>query len=444
MTNTTSKHPKKNKRRVVILGSGYGGAYCAHTLEKRLKDQPVEILLIDRNNYFVFTPLLVEAGTGSLEPRHAVISIRSFIKKTKFRMAEATAVNTDKKTVTYRVPDSDRDEEVHYDHLVFALGSVTRLPEIPGLREFGFEMKSLADAVALRDRAIRMLERADAETDPEKKRAMLHFVVVGGNFSGVEVAGEFHVFMRKAAQLYQNVDPKECHTTLVELSNRILSAVDEDLSDYALTEMKKRGMKVYLETSLEKIDERHVTLSNGKKLTANTMIWCAGIAPNPLIEEIGLPVDERGYIQCERDLSVKGFDDVWAIGDCAVNMDANGKPYPATAQHAVREGIHLAKNIDLVFQGNTPKPCDILNLGSLAALGCRTGVAKIFGIKLSGFAAWFLWRTVYLMKMPVWSRRARVALDWTMDLIFSRDYVQLGVHRTGTKTSGSSSRTRKS
>ena len=422
--------------RVLILGGGFAGAYCAQELERAARGLDVETLLIDRNNYFVFHPLLVEAGTGSLHPRDAVVSIRSFLRSTRFRMAEVQGVDLEKREVTCRTVGSELPEVFGWDHLVLALGSVTRLPEVPGLREFGYELKGLADAVALRDRAITMLEAADATADRERRRSLLHFVVVGGNFTGAEVAGEFHVFFRHASRRYPNLHPDDCRVTLVEIADRILGAVEPDLSEYATRSMRRRGIDVRLETSVAAIEKDTVRLSTGETLPASTVIWCAGIAPTPLIRRISVPVDERGYILCERDLRVRGFDHVWGIGDCAVNPGTDGVPYPATAQHAVREGVHLARNLARVLTGRGALPFDYTSRGVVAALGCRTGVAKLFGVKLSGFPAWFLWRTVYLLKMPGFARKARVALDWTADLFFPRDFVQLGVHRSEPRKHG--------
>lgn len=421
--------PSNRPARIVILGGGFAGAYCAQRLEKKLAGRGVEVVLIDRNNYFVFYPLLVEAGTGALEPRHAVVSIRAFLKTTRFLMAECRTIDTANRKVIYQVVGQEEVQAMEYDHLVVALGAVTRLPAVPGLREFGFELKSLSDAVALRDRAIQMLEAADAVDDPEKRRAMLRFIVVGGNFTGVEIAGELQVFLRRAARLYRNLRPADCNVTLVELQSRILPALDEELAEFARGHLARRGMDVRLKTSVAEIQADFVKLNTGETLPSRTVIWCAGIAPNPLLGSLGLPTDARGYLNCERDLRVRGFDSVWGIGDCAVNLGPDGNAYPATAQHAVRQGAHLADNIARSLRGEALRPCDIVSQGSLAALGCRTGVAKVFGIRLAGFAAWFLWRTVYLMKMPGWPRRFRVALDWTLDLLFARDFVQLGVHR---------------
>jgi NADH dehydrogenase len=415
--------------RVVIVGGGFAGAFCAQALERTAGAQKLDVVLLDRNNYFVFTPLLVEAGTGAIEPRHAVVPLRDFLSSTTLRSAEVKGIDTAARTVRYRIIGGAADTVLAWDHLVVALGSVTRLPAVPGLDRHGLEMKSLRDAVALRDRAIQLLEQADATAGAAIRRGLLHFVVVGANFSGVEVAGELHDFLNEAVRFYRNVDAADIRVTLVELAPRILPAIDADLAEYAVTKLRARGMSVLLETSVAAVEEDHVILTGGERLDTRTVIWCAGIAPNPLVRTLGLPCDERGWILCETDLRVRGMSDVWAIGDCAVNPDPRGGTYPETAQHAVRQAAHLAKNISRALRGQSPLPCTIDSPGTLVALGCRTAVARVFGLKLAGFPAWFLWRSVYLLKMPGWGRRLRVALDWALGLLFPRQIVQLGIHR---------------
>ena len=413
---------------VVIIGGGFAGAYCAQRLERLLGAQAHNVLLLDRNNYLTFSPLLIEAGTGSLEPRHAVVSIRSFLRRARFAMGNVTAIDFANKTVTYQPAEDGQTRTAPYEHLVLAPGSITLLPGVPGLTEFGFEMKSLTDAVALRDRAIWMLEAADGEPDPQMRAGMLHFVVAGGSFTGVEVAGEFDTFLHQASRRYHNIAPGECRITLVERGDRILPALDRDLAEYAAQRLRARKVDLVLNTTIGRVERDHILLHDGRRIDTHTVIWCAGIAPCPLVRTLDLPKDTRGYILCEPDLRVKGTTDVWGIGDCAVNTDPTGQAYPATAQHAIREGIAAADNIAAVLGGRPTRPFVYKSRGSLAPLGCRTAVAKIGPIKLSGLTAWFLWRTVYLLKMPGLARKLRVALDWTLDWFFHRDYVQLGVH----------------
>jgi NADH:ubiquinone reductase (H+-translocating) len=414
--------------RIVILGGGFAGAYCAQALERMLARHEAEITLVDRHNYFVFHPLLIEAGTGSLEPRHAVVPIRDFVSRTRFLMAEIQAIDAAARVVIIRAGDEPA-RSIEYDHLVVALGSVTRLPPVPGLREHGLQMKHLGDAVGLRDRTINFLEQANASNDEARQRALLHLVVVGANFTGVEVAGEFEMFLGRAVRRYPNVHDNLYRVTLVEAADRILTALKPELSDFATRHLRDRGVDVRLRTTVAEVAADHVRLSTGERLETHTVIWAAGIEPNPLLARFNLPCDERGWLRCERDLRVQGYDNLWGIGDIAVNPGPDGKAYPATAQHAIREGTGCAANIARAIHRQPTIPCDIQNQGSLAALGCRTGVAEVFGVRLAGFPAWFLWRTVYLMKMPTLARKVRVALDWTLDLFFRHDIVQLGVHK---------------
>jgi NADH dehydrogenase len=418
-----------NRKRVVIVGGGFGGAYCARELEGSSSHDSLEVVLIDRRNYLVFYPLLAEAGTGNLEPRHVVVPIRSFLRSTRFIMGEVRDISLDAQRLTYRIAATGEQRELGYDHLVLSPGSVTKLPDVPGLEEHAFEMKSLGDAVTLRDRAVALLEAADCESSAEKRRELLHFVVVGANFTGVEVAGEYDQFLRRATRYYGNLRPEDVSVSLVEQKKRILPALDEDLAKYARHHLESRGVSILLENSIDSIGAHASRLSSGEEIRARTIVWCAGIAPSPVLDRApGIPRDEHGYVQCERDLSVVGHDEVWSIGDVAVNRDAEGKPYPPTAQHAMRQGRHVAQNIKRVTGSRgSPEPFDYESAGELVALGCRSAVAKILGVKFSGFIAWWFYRTLYLAKMPGLGRKARVATDWTLSLLTRPDVVQLGV-----------------
>jgi NADH dehydrogenase len=421
-------HSSNGKRRIVILGGGFAGAYCASSLEEHLGSTPAEVLLIDRHNYFIFYPLLVEAGTGSLQPRHAVVPIRQFLRRTKFLMANVTSIDLHRREVVYRVGE-EPTRTISYDHLVLALGSITNLPPVPGLKEYAYEVKSLADALTLRDRAIEVLERANALDDPARARGLLHFAVVGGNYTGVEVAGEFDVYLKEAARKYPNLDPGEVKITLIDQNDRLLGTLDDELSDYAQRHLSERGVDLRLKERAVEIRPDGLVLSSGATVSASTVIWCAGIAAPPMLKELGLPTDKRGYVLCDPEMRVQGFDTVWAIGDCAVNPDPQGNPYPATAQLAVLEGGQLGENIARVLRNLRPLPCTFRSKGMMAAFGSHDAVAKVFRFRVTGFAAWFLWRSYYLLRMPGLARKFRVAFDWTLDLLFGRDYVELGVHR---------------
>ncbi len=422
------RYPWSVAERIVILGGGFGGAWCARALERKIPD--ADVLVLDRNNYFVFYPLLVEAGTGAIEPRHAVVRQRSLLRRTRFHMGEVVGLDTGRREVQYRLGGDGRLRTATYDHLVVALGSVTRLPPVPGLAEHGWEIKSIADAIALQDRAIRMLELAAATDDAARRRALLHFVIVGGSFTGAELAGEYQAFLRSVARRYPQLDPRQCHVTLVERLDRILPALAPSLSEYATRVMRRRGIDVRLGRSVDRIETDRVHLDDGKVLDASTAVWCAGVAPNPVVRSLGLPLTEGGWIRCREDLRVEGLENVWAIGDAAENPGPTGRPYPATAQHAIREAAHVATNLAEVLAGRPTTPCRIENAGTLAPLGCRTAVAEVFGLKVSGFLAWWLFRTVYLMKMPGVVRKARVLADWNLNLVLPREPVQLGIAPT--------------
>jgi NADH:ubiquinone reductase (H+-translocating) len=416
-------------KRIVIVGCGFAGAYCAQGLHGRLREEDAEIFLVDRHNYFTFYPLLVEAGTGGVEPRHAVISLRAFLRRERFLMAELAEVDFEAGEVICAQPTLGSIYRIPYDHLVLALGSVSNIPDIPGLREHGYELKSLVDAIMLRDRAVEMLELAAECDDAARRSSLLHFVIVGGNFTGAEVAGELEDLMREAVQRYPGLDREDVRITLVDRGRRILSELDLRLSRYAMENLRQRGVHIRLRDTVVEVGARHARFQNGETVSTETVIWTAGIAPPPVVSQLKVPVDERGYILCERDLRVRGFENVWAIGDAAVNIDGRGRPYPATAQHAVRQGAACARNIVRVLRGKAAQPCDIRSRGTLAALGRRTGVAEVFGLRFSGFVAWWLWRTVYLFKMPGVGRKVRVVLEWTVELFSRRDHVQLGIRR---------------
>jgi NADH dehydrogenase len=415
-------------KRIVVVGGGFGGAYAAQTLAKHAP-RNVEIVLIDRQNFLLFYPLLIEAGVGNLEPRHVTVPIRKFLGKgSQFIMAEVDRIDLDSQQVVYRVAGMDELRPIRYDHLILAPGSVTRMPTIPGLADHAFELKTLQDSIEFRDRGIRLLEMANTIQDQKRRRALLRIVIVGSNFTGIELAGEYEEFLNEQAKNYPNIEEGDVQIVVVEYADRILPAIDADLAQFARRKLEQRGVVVHTGTTLTQVCPEHVVLTTGETIPTHTTVWCAGIAPSPLIQKIpGIPVTKQGFIDCLDSTQVVGRQNVWAIGDSASIPDPNGKPYLSTAQNASRQGPHAARNVIRTLNGEPVRPFVFNDIGSLAAIGCRTAVARVFGIKLSGFLAWWLFRTVYLMKMPSWSRKARIVIDWTLSLFFKQEPVQLGV-----------------
>ena len=416
------------KKRVVVLGGGFGGSTCAAELVKRLPEGS-EVVVLDRVNYTLYYPLLVEAGVGTLEPRHVTVPIRAQVPKADFRMAEVLSVDLERKRVHYRVIGGDEDE-VRYDHLVFALGSITKVPkDIPGLKEHGYELKSLLDAIGLRDRGIRLLELANTIDDPARRRELLTFVIVGANFTGVELAGEYHAFIHEAMRRYPNVKKDDLRTLVLEYSDHILGGTSEPLAKWCEATLNKRGVEIRKEDTVTEIGVDFAQTKGGERVPTHTVVWAAGIAPSPMIAKFGLPANDKGYIECERDLRVKGVEGVWAVGDSAHVPPKEGhKPYAATAQNATREGPLCARNIVATLAGEATKTFDFNPLGNFAAIGHKQAAAQIFGHNVKGFLGWVLYRGAYLVKMPTFKLKARLVGDWIGELLLPSEPVQLGVH----------------
>ena len=428
------ENPMAEKRplRVVVLGGGFAGAYVAkHLFDKNL-GLDVEVIIIDRNNYFVFYPLLVEAGTGSLEPRHCTVPIREFASRSELLMGEVTGLDAASNKVQFQLCGDDTTREIEYDHLVIALGSVTRiLPDkiCTGIREHAFEVKHMSDAVAIRDRAVELLELANATDDIEEKRRLLHFVVVGGNVTGIEVVGELEVFVRSATSMYANIKPEDCSFTVIELSPEILPILPKKLIQWSTEKLENRGIRLWTGKSVKQVHADHVVTSEDEKVPCSTVIWTAGIAPNPVLQEFkDLTLNTHGGVDCEPTYRVKDHENIWALGDCAGVPGVDGKPMPPLAQIAIRQAKQLAGNIAAAHRHEELENGDVSVLGILVPLGRHQGVMNFKGIRVEGFFAWAMWRAIYLTKMPGLGRKFRVLLDWTINCFSRRDYVQLGMN----------------
>ncbi len=411
--------------RIVILGGGFGGLYTALGLQRRLaRRRDVEITLINGENYFLFYPLLPEAGMGDMEPDHPIIPIRSLARHFRFIRAEVTGVDPIRRAV---LTAQDGVARIPYDHLVIALGAVPNLGQVCGAEETALTFQSLADAFYLRNHVISCLEQADCETDLERQRTLLTFVVIGGGFTGVEVAGELESFVRGIAPFYPRVDPRLFAFHLIQLTGQLLPELSPDLGRYACRALSERGIVVWLNTATDHLAGDDIVLTDGHTLHARTTVVATGIRVPDLLIRLPWRKDAKGRLLVRPDLQVAEAPGVWALGDCAALRDPAGGWYPATAQHALREADCLADNLKRSLDGKTTRPFHYTSRGTMVNLGRHQGVAKVLNWHLEGLPAWVLWRGYYLMRMPKWDRRLRVLLDWLVRMVAPRDMSVLPV-----------------
>lgn len=417
---------EQKRKRVVILGGGFGGIYTALQLEKALrKRDDFEITLINKENYFVFQPMLAEVVSGNIGILDTVSPIRRMLPRTDLHVRDVEAIDTKQQTVTTTPGFRQQPSVIHYDHLVLALGNVTDFRGLRGLPEHAIPFKNLSDALYIRNHVIHVLEEAAIEHNDEKlRRQLLTFAVAGGGFSGVEVIAELNDFVRAVVRNYPQIDSSEVRFVLLHGQDRILPELDEKLALYAQNILMKRGVEIRLNTRLKAASSEEAILADDTRIATRTLISTVPSSPNPLIDGIDLP-KERGRLKADRSLLVEGTDNVWALGDCALIPMPDGGACPPTAQFATRQGKTAARNIVAAMRGGERKVFQFKELGKLAALGHRSAVAQMFGVNISGFLAWFMWRSIYLMKLPGWGRRLKVAADWTFELFLPPDLVQL-------------------
>jgi NADH dehydrogenase len=415
----------ERRTRVVILGGGFGGLYVALELEKTLaRDPDVEITLVNRENFFLFTPMLHEVAASDLDLTNIVNPVRKLLRRVNFFAGDVERINLECKTVQVSHGFDHHHHEMPYDHLVIALGSITNFYNLPGLEERALTMKSLGDAIHLRNRLIAHLEEADTECCADVREPLMTFVVAGGGFAGVETIAGINDFVRHALRFYPNLRESDLRMVLVHPGPVILPELGERLGAYAQKKLAERGVEIRVNTKVTGVADEGVELSDATFLRSKTLIWTAGTSPNPLLAPLPC-LKEHGRVLVEETLEVKDWPGVWALGDCALVPDVHtGKYCPPTAQHALREGRVLAQNITAAVRGGAKKKFSFKTIGQLAAIGRRTGVASILGFNFSGFIAWWMWRTIYLSKLPRFEKKLRVALDWTLDLVFSKDLVQ--------------------
>ncbi len=423
---STVAPPTTDRRRVLIVGGGYIGMYTGLGLQRAISRVPMEITLINQENFMTYQSFLPEVASGNIEPRHVVVSLRQTLRKVNLVVGEVLRIDADAHVAHARLM-GDREVDLQYDVLVLGAGSRSRVLPVPGLKENAVGFKTVEEAIYLRNRVLSRLDFAAETEDPGLRRAALTFVVVGAGYAGVEALAELEDLSRSAVAEIPNLDASDLRWVLVEASERILPELDPGLARYARRRLESRNIEVMLSTRLESAEGGLMRLTNGDEFRADTLVWTTGVKAEPLAARSGLPVDERGRLRVDEFLRVEGVADVWSGGDTAAVPDRNAGGYsPPTAQHALRQARRLAANILATFEGKRLQPFRYKNLGQLCSLGRYKGVAMVMGVKLRGFPAWFLHRSYHLVMMPTLAKKVRIAFDWTVGLFFPRDVVQLG------------------
>jgi len=420
--------PENTTKRVLILGGGFAGLEAAQTLENIFSENDeVEITLVSKDNYLVFTSMLAEVVSSSIEAKHVVIPLREGLKKATFKELEVQNIDLKKKVVACYHFHTCETFNLEYDYLVLAMGSITGYHGVPGAEEYSFPLKNLANAMVLRSHIIDMFERADLEQDHDVRKRLLTFAVVGGGYTGIEVAAELNDFVSFSRRFYRHVNADEVRVIVIDPGDRIMHEMSEGLAEYGLNLLKKRGMEFRLQTRVAGVTADSVEIQDDEKIDAHTAIWAAGTSPQPVIAALPF-ADKHGRIEVNEYMEVPGNPGIWAVGDCAVIPDSNtGKPYPPTAQHATREGARVGHNAAAAInqKDEDKRPFAYKTQGMLAPLGHKSAVAEIKGFRFSGFFAWLMWRAIYLGKLPGWDRKIRVSLDWFLDIFLPKDIIQL-------------------
>jgi NADH dehydrogenase len=413
------------KTRILVLGGGFAGVEAARYLDRTAaKRANVEVTLVSRDNFTLFTPMLHEVVASDLEPADICNPVRKLLRRVTLVTGEIRTIDVAARRVTISYGIRDLRRELPFDYLVLALGSETNYLGIPSVAEHALGIKTLRDAVMVRAGVIAMLEAASVEPDAERRKRMLSFVVVGGGFAGVETVGAINDFARESLHYYGEINPREVRVILIHGGPVILPELGESLGLYAQEKLRKRHVEIKVKTRVIAYSGGAVHCDDGEVIPADMLVWAGGVAAAPVLKDTPFEL-QRGRVIVDSTLEVPGFPGVWAVGDCAAMLDPTSKaPYPPTAQHAIREARRAAKNICARLNGERGTPFVYKAPGQLAAIGRRTGVARIFGLKFSGVIGWALWRTVYLMKLPRLEKKIRVALRWALDVVFERDIAQ--------------------
>lgn len=422
---------EKNPVRIVILGGGFAGVSTAMELGRRThRNRAIEVHLVSEENYFVFQPMLPEVVACGIEPSHILNPIRQLCKHAHFHCATVQSIDTGTREVVLVGADVRRTQVLQYHHLIVALGLTMDLSRIPGMTEHSLAIKTLGDAFHLRNHVLSKLEEADIEPDDEARRNALTFVTVGGGFSGVETIAEINDMIKAVLRYYPRARATGIRVVLIHSRDRILNELDEGLARFAEGKLRRRGVELILESRVKEATPSGIVLSDGRSIPAGTVICTVGNAPHPLIAQTELP-QERGRVLVDEHLRVRELENIWALGDATLVPDSRrGGFCPPTAQYAMRQGKRCARNVLAVIEGRPTRPFAFGGLGQLAVVGHRSGVAHVLGINIAGLPAWFLWRSVYFMKLPGLRSKIRVGIDWALDLIFPRDITKLAVERT--------------
>jgi NADH:ubiquinone reductase (H+-translocating) len=400
---------------VLVAGGGFAGGYVARLLGRR------GATIVSPENFMLYTPLLPEAASGTLEPRHVVVPLRQMCPHAEMLLGRVTAIDVEQRTAHVETPEAG-SFDVAWEHLVLALGAVARTLPVPGLAEHAVGFKDLADAINLRNHVLRELDGADAELDPARREAHLTFVFVGAGYAGVEALAELSDLVADAMRFYPRLREARQRWVLVDAAPKILPEIPPRLGEYAARELARRGVEIHVSTTLESITEREAVLSNGDRIATHTLVWTAGVKANPTLGQLGVPLDERGRVRVDPLLQVEGHERLWALGDGAAvpNQATPGRVDPPTCQHALRQARALAKNIS-----GEPQPYSYRMLGQVATLGRYKGIADVLGIRIRGFPGWFVTRSYHLFQLPLVTRKIRVVVDWTTSLFFRRDIAEL-------------------
>jgi NADH dehydrogenase len=413
---------------IVIAGGGFAGMSAARKLERLIPRQAARLVLVNDVNFLLYTPFLPEAAAGTLEPRHVVTPLRDILRRTYLRLGAVTGHDPAARTVQM-TSHEDEVEELRYDHLLLALGSVSRLLPVPGLGEHAVGFKSLADAIWLRNHVVETLEAANASENPARRDELLSYVFVGGGYAGLEALAELQDFAVDAMERYPRARLQGMRWILVEATDRVLPEIDSDLAEYAARQLRARGIDIRLGTRLEEVTEDTARLSTGEVIPTRTVVWTTGVVPHPSLASLNVPLDEHGRVRADRYLRVEGMNGVWAIGDCAAVPDPRkklGEASPPTAQHAIRQGPLAARNIAAELGIGTARPFRYRARIAFVNLGRHKAVGRLGPAKFRGFVAWWLARTYHMTRIPGLARKIRAVADWTVGLPFRRDVAEVG------------------